>query len=62
MRDRIFGAIGIIWGGAILVFTVVRGGPQGRGAYGAGELAGVILGALMLIAGLYTFFKKRPSA
>jgi hypothetical protein len=60
MRDRVFGTIGILWGGAIVVFMVLRGGPQGRGAYGGGELAGLVVGALMLIAGLYTFFKKRP--
>lgn len=60
MRNRIFGAIGIIWGGGILLTTIMRGGPQGRGAYGAGEYGGLVFGALLLVAGLYTFFKPGP--
>jgi hypothetical protein len=32
MRNRIFGAIGVIWGGLILTRTFLIGGPQGSGA------------------------------
>jgi len=63
MRNRIFGAIGIIWGGGIIVSAVMRGGPQGQGAYAAGQLGGFLFGGLLLAAGLYTFFKSsRPNA
>jgi hypothetical protein len=63
MRNRIFGAIGIIWGGGILISTLMRGGPQGRGSYAAGEYGGITFGALLLIAGIYTFFKpSKPNA
>ncbi len=62
MRNRIFGAIGIIWGGGILVSAFMRGGPQGQGAYAAGQIGGFIFGGLLLAAGLYTFFKpSHPS-
>jgi len=33
MRNRIFGAIGVIWGGFMLVSAFLQGGPQGSGAY-----------------------------
>jgi hypothetical protein len=36
MRNRIFGGIGVVWGGAVVVFALLRGGPQGEGAYAAG--------------------------
>ena len=63
MRNRIFGAIGIIWGGGILISMFLRGVPQGRGAYAAGSYGGLVLGALLLIAGLYAFFKPgKPPA
>lgn len=63
MRNRIFGAIGIIWGGGIIVSAFMRGGPQGQGAYAAGQLGGFLFGGLLLAAGLYALFKSsRPNA
>jgi hypothetical protein len=37
MRNRIFGAIGVIWGGAILVRAFITGGPQGHGSTVSGQ-------------------------
>ena len=39
MRNKIFGAIGVLWGGAILLSAFLRGGPQGSGSYVAGQTA-----------------------
>lgn len=56
MRNKIFGGIGILWGGAILVRGLLVG-TSGSGSYQSGQWVGFAIGALFLIAGLYTFFK-----
>lgn len=64
MRNRIFGAIGVLWGGAILGRALLHGGPQDSGAYAAGHTAGVVFGALMLLVGGYYLIKggaKKPA-
>ncbi|NZA26828.1 hypothetical protein H0E84_10570 [Luteimonas sp. SJ-92] len=59
MRNRIFGGIGIVWGGAILLNWLVSDPPaSGSAAYQGGQSGAVVFGALMLVAGLYYFFKK----
>lgn len=58
MRNKIFGAIGILWGGGILISAFMRGGPQGSGAYAAGQTSALVFGALLLIVGAYYLFKK----
>ena len=57
MRNRVFGAIGVIWGGAILASALFRSGPQGSGAYASGQIAGLVFGVLMFIAGIYYLLK-----
>ena len=57
MRNRVFGAIGVLWGGA-LVAKWVTSGVTGAGAYAAGQYAGVAFAAAMLLAGLYAFFRR----
>ena len=59
MRNKIFGGIGILWGGA-LVFRWLTSGTPGGGssAHQAGQSGAVVFGALMLLAGLYYFFRK----
>jgi hypothetical protein len=59
MRNKEFGGIGILWGGA-LVAKWLASGATGAGAYSAGQYAGVAFGAGMLLAGLYGFFKRAP--
>jgi hypothetical protein len=59
MRNRIMGAIGILWGGSLLLFKLLGGGqPQGSGAYGAGQTGGLIFGALLMAVGMYCFVKS----
>ena len=53
MRNRIFGVIGVIWGGAVLVNAFRGAGSQGSGAYAAGHTAGVIFGGLLFLVGGY---------
>lgn len=62
MRNKIFGGVGILWGGAILVRWFMSGTGAGSDAYQAGQSTAVIFGALLLIAGFYYFFKKPPES
>lgn len=54
MRNRVLGAIGVLWGGAILLRRLT-GGSVGEGAeaYGAGQAAGLVFAVLLLVVGLY---------
>jgi hypothetical protein len=59
MKNKILGAIGILWGGAIVVrWFLTSTADSGNVAYQAGQGIAVVLGGLMLAAGLYYFFKK----
>lgn len=71
MRNRILGAIGILWGG-LMTFHWLAGGAgrtaaQANVAYATGYVAGQWIGHLfgvaLLLAGIYYFFKKaKPSS
>lgn len=58
MRDKIFGTIGIVWGGAIVASLFFRDVPSGTGAYNAGRVVGFLFGAAMFAAGVYYVFFK----
>jgi hypothetical protein len=58
MRNRIFGAIGIVWGGAVLARQLMGGSPVSSGAYGAGQMMGLLTGAALFCGGLYYFIKS----
>lgn len=57
MRNRIVGAVGMIWGGAILVSRLLRNQPQAAtgGAFAAGQSTALIFGVLLLVVGAYYF-------
>ena len=57
VRNRIFGAIGVIWGGAILVRALLTGGPQGTGSYAAGQTSAFVFAGLLVLVGGYYFLK-----
>lgn len=57
MWARILGAIGVLWGGAILVVGLMKGGPRGEGAYAAGQVGGLVFGGLLFVVGLYYLVK-----
>lgn len=59
MRNKIFGAIGVIWGALILYSGLLSPASEaGSEAYKSGQTVAVIFGALLLGVGLYYFFKK----
>lgn len=60
MRNRILGAIGMVWGGAILLSRFFRDQPSAAagGAYAAGQSTALVFGAILLAVGAYYFFKK----
>lgn len=57
MKNKIYGLVAILWGGGIIVYRASEGYVEGEGAYGLGQDFGLILGVVMLIAGLIKFFK-----
>jgi hypothetical protein len=57
MRNRIFGAIGVIWGGLILVSAFFRGGPQGSGSYAAGQTGALVFAVLLMLVGGFYLLK-----
>ena len=58
MRNKIFGGIGVLWGGAIVVRWLISGTQGGSGAYQAGQSGAVVFGLLLLVVGCYYLFKK----
>ena len=62
MRNRIFGAVGIFWGGAIVLNHLFGETPHGSDAYQTGLSGAFIFGILMFLAGGYYFFKKPNKA
>jgi len=62
MRNRILGAIGVLWGAAILMRSYLAGGPFGSGAFLAGQIAALLFAALLVLVGAYYLVKgsRRP--
>jgi len=58
MRNKIFGGIGVLWGGAIVVRWLMSGSEVGNSAYQAGQSGAAIFGVLLLVIGGYYLFKK----
>jgi hypothetical protein len=54
------GGTGVVWGGAVVLYGLL-GQERAGGAYGAGQVAGIIFGAVLLLAGLY-YLITRDSA
>jgi hypothetical protein len=57
MRNRIFGAIGVVWGGLMLLSAFLRGEPQGSGSYAAGQNAALVFAVLLVLVGGYYLLK-----
>lgn len=59
MRNKIFGSIGVLWGGGLVLRWLLADAPAaGNEAYQNGQSAAVVFGVVMLCAGLYYLFKK----
>ena len=59
MRNKIFGGIGMLWGGGIIANSLFGGTSGGSEAYQTGQNSAVIFGVLLLGVGAYYFFKKQ---
>jgi hypothetical protein len=53
MRNRILGALGVLWGGTMLVRAYLGGGPVGSGAYRQGQITALVFAALLVLVGGY---------
>lgn len=58
MRNKIFGAIGAIWGLLILVNGLMVGPVEGGESYQMGRLFALGFGGVLSIVGVVYFFKK----
>lgn len=60
MRNRILGAIAVLWGAFILVGRLAAVPPvdvAAPGAYKAGQVAGLIFAAFLIVVGLFYLIK-----
>ncbi len=59
MKIKILGWIATIWGGLILINSIVKLCTTGfgDGAYGVGQLVAVVFGGILLIAGIRSLRK-----
>lgn len=57
MTQRIFGLIGVLWGGGVLINLFVTGGPQGSGAFAAGQYGGLAFAGVMLVVGMFALIR-----
>lgn len=60
MRNKIFGGIGILWGGGILLRWILADSSGGSDAYQSGNSLAVLFGLLLFVVGIYYFIKKTP--
>jgi len=54
MRNLISGVVGVLFGGAILLYGLSgQGRPRGAGAFAAGQMIGMVFGVLLLGGGVF---------
>jgi hypothetical protein len=58
-KNRVFGLIGVLWGGGVLLARLARGSADtaANAAYASGQMVGLVFGALLLVVGLYYLVK-----
>ena len=59
MRQLILGIIGVLWGGMIVISSLLTGFSSG--AYGGGQIAAFVFGFVFLLAGAQAIMKYRSS-
>ena len=64
VRNKISGAIGIIWGSLILFNGLTSPASEAVPSdYKSGQSVALVFGAVLVVAGVYYFFKKpKPKA
>lgn len=61
MLQRILGAIGAAWGGAVVVYGLTGGASAtGNAAYDQGRAGGLLFGAVTCLVGLYYLTRPAP--
>lgn len=59
MKNKFVGAIGIFWGGALVArWFLAEAGPVVDAAYQTGQNVAAAFGVIILLAGLYYFFRQ----
>jgi hypothetical protein len=53
MRSLISGVVGLVFGGLILLGSLLSGGPRGGGAYSAGQIMSLVFALLLFGAGIF---------
>jgi hypothetical protein len=53
MRQVVLGLIGVVWGAFILITHFAGDDRHAGGAYGSGQTAGLVFGAVILVAGAF---------
>jgi len=62
LRNRILGAIAVIWGSLILMARLGGGDPvDGAGAYAAGQMTGLVFAVVLVVVGLYYLIRSSRS-
>lgn len=57
-RNRVFGWIGVVWGGAVVLNVAMNGVSRGSGAYTAGSVVAVVFGIALLVVGALTLNRQ----
>ena len=61
MRQKVLGAIGVVWGGTLLALHLTRGARSGGiGAYAAGRAFALLFARLLFGVGLYYVLGPTP--
>jgi hypothetical protein len=58
MKNRLFGSVGILWGGFIVLKWLLSASSTASSEYQSGQNGAAIFGALLFVVGVVTFFKK----
>jgi hypothetical protein len=58
MKNTILGVVGVLWGGAIIVYSLMNDMSSASGAYESGRVTGLALGVLLLATGGWTLAKR----
>jgi hypothetical protein len=49
MLKRVLALVGVVWGGAVVVYTLTHGGLAAATPYAAGQLTGMIVGGIVCV-------------
>jgi hypothetical protein len=62
MRDRFIGALGVLWGGFLLVRAYGQYAHGAAAPPSAAQIVSLVFALLFVLGGFYYLFKPRPKA